>query len=967
MLLNSTVWTCMYTSRPNLTYAEALDSERYARRTLASMDKELKIAITYLTTLTKRTCISDIVDDVFAYLSVRYLKNEPVFVQNISESKAWHPALILKIVGLTPPSSPIEATKISYEVKRSSNGKIFTVEAQYVKRYKTTLTKDKTKLFLKQCVELNDIGQMVIKSSALKEFVTDENVKTFNDLFVGKVPSFEMSKTLAKKLEKKLEEKSSSTTASKKKSSTHNTSTATTNGNNSSSTSGGSAKKSKQQSISNYFSKNGTESESKSKSLSPTAQINKIEKQKAAEEQAKLLAAKMLQKKLEREQQIEREKKLAEELVRKRHEFNLSVDQRMKQLNQIRDDLELQDHKPFPVENEVSTLLKGRYFTDALSVLEFIKSFIYILEANDKFPQSINLNMLQRALLHREVAGPLSDIIQVLLSSVFSQQMDEAREVCVQYVDPETIPPTNALKKAIRLATRTAGWSQKYFSMDLNELPMDAMTVSELLRIHLLSSGAKPEDYVTSWRSSNRGGFQCHDDSGLDLRQRKPHIVRALSFYTIYQLPIKDILAILHCLMNQILSYTKMRATIERRSETAIKSRQEMRNLIAAERKRENMLTVTKRKLNEDVRVKLVDFAGTLEEKLAMQTKLQEDIENNVKALEIESKRAKEKFTAAYDTAKAEVFNYQLYLGSDRAFRTYWLFESLPGLFILHKPVAGHCMETPIQSIPGLCDVLPNDRRSFLIEMMIDEQKANDKENKIMNSIDLFAKPTTNKRKPTGGQQQTATDETAAAQPPKKLYDRDAIALPPKDLLMCTGAQNAKLCPVHTERNPNLGHWSYISTADEFAALINSLNPRGIREKALREQLKNEKELILFHIQKCPTTQLNVNEENYNEKLKELLKIKEYFNGNLNYHAGADITVIMEETFVGNILEMELNMHNGHLGQLNVNDREKWRDALNALTYDMQCDYIEWGPNGQFHKGMYRMYITEARSLTIQK
>lgn len=929
MLLNSTVWTCAYTSRPNLTYAEALDSERHARRTLSNLDKTIKTALTYLTTLTKRTCISDIVEDVFSFLSVRYMKNESISVQNLAESKVWHPATIISVIGLANPLSPIEPSKIKYEVKRTNNGQIFVADALNVRRLRHALTRDYAKLFLKQIVQLDSQGQMIVKSDVYRQYVTDENVKKFTDLFVGKIPSFEMSKHLAKKLEKQAEVQST-----KKKSPTA-AAAGKTNG----------TKKPKQQSISNYFSKNDNQTPTKDKAAK---QASAAAKEKASREEAKQLAEKMLQMKLAREQEIEQKKKLAEEQLRQRIEFQNSVERKLRELNQIRDDLELVDHRPIPSGRSVSTLIKDRYFSDGIAVLEFVKSFLLILEAKDKFPQSINFMMLERSLIHREVAGPLTDIIQVLLGSVFSQQVHEASEVFVDYVDPDTIQPTTAVQHAVRLATRTTSWAQKYLSMDLNELPMDAMTLSELLRIHLLMSGAKTDDHVQSWRMSNRGGYQHIDDPGLDLRVRKPHIVRALGSSTVYQLPIKDILAILHCLVNQVLSYSAVRNTLDERIETAHKSRVEMRLLCQTERKRENILISTKKRFNDEMRVKLNEFVGSPREKEMFASKLQAETEQSTKRLDADAERAKLTFTKAYQAAKENLFAYQLYLGSDRAFRTYWLFESLPGLFIMHKPIKGRCLDEPIYTIPGLAECAMSDRRKFVQQMLLDEQKANDKENKLMNPLDLLKPVSKRKIRGPDGKPITVTPGDDAIQ----LFDRDRQPLAPRDLLMCTGLNAAKECPVHSPSNPNTAHWSFICTAEELAALINSLNPRGVREKALREQLENESELILNHIESCPVELLQIDDTNRADATQNLLNIKQYLKGNLNYEPGMDINVIMEETFVTNLLELELNLNIGHLGTLKVNDRDAWRDALYSLTFDMQCDYIEWGPGGQFHKGM---------------
>ncbi len=53
---------------------------------------------------------------------------------------------------------------------------------------------------------------------------------------------------------------------------------------------------------------------------------------------------------------------------------------------------------------------------------------------------------------------------------------------------------------------------------------------------------------------------------------------------------------------------------------------------------------------------------------------------------------------------------------------------------------------------------------------------------------------------------------------------------------MCLGQGHEDECPVHsTTRQRTV--WSFYSTAEQVDALIDGLNPRGIREKELRDRL----------------------------------------------------------------------------------------------------------------------------------
>lgn len=54
ILCNSLVWTCALTGKTVLTYAEAIESEKKAKKTISSFPSLLEKAIIYLITLTKR-------------------------------------------------------------------------------------------------------------------------------------------------------------------------------------------------------------------------------------------------------------------------------------------------------------------------------------------------------------------------------------------------------------------------------------------------------------------------------------------------------------------------------------------------------------------------------------------------------------------------------------------------------------------------------------------------------------------------------------------------------------------------------------------------------------------------------------------------------------------------------------------------------------------------------------------------
>lgn len=58
-------------------------------------------------------------------------------------------------------------------------------------------------------------------------------------------------------------------------------------------------------------------------------------------------------------------------------------------------------------------------------------------------------------------------------------------------------------KEAVRQATIAARWAHAYHRTPLGKLTLDASTLSEVLRLHLLASGGRCGDNSAKWRYHN--------------------------------------------------------------------------------------------------------------------------------------------------------------------------------------------------------------------------------------------------------------------------------------------------------------------------------------------------------------------------------------------------------------------------------------------------------------------------------
>lgn len=201
-----------------------------------------------------------------------------------------------------------------------------------------------------------------------------------------------------------------------------------------------------------------------------------------------------------------------------------------------------------------------------------------------------------------------------------------------------------AMRQTIRLATRALEFSVKHQGFAIEQLPMYPLTVSEILRLHLLSSGAHISDAAARWRYQDRGYYTSTDDPGLHLRLHHPHILRALSHRSVVELPLDYKLKLLCCLIYQMLTFPSLRNLTEERREQSRNVKLELRSVIAAERSRDNECRTTKYKLKR--LKKTEDGDKALTEEL-------ENLKRNLESKRLENERKIEKLTK--DHAKNQV------------------------------------------------------------------------------------------------------------------------------------------------------------------------------------------------------------------------------------------------------------------------------------------------------------------------
>lgn len=157
-----------------------------------------------------------------------------------------------------------------------------------------------------------------------------------------------------------------------------------------------------------------------------------------------------------------------------------------------------------------------------------------------------------------------------------------------------------SLKDATKFATAAANYCKNYQGLTVTELPLYSLTVTEILRLHLLTSGAQINFGGTKWRYMHRGGYSSQDDPGLDICLNEPDILHMLATHNVVQLPMKHKFKIINCLVNQILTYADIRDIIEEKMVSSKHAKLQLRLAQNAEKKRLQEMRETKKKLQKD-------------------------------------------------------------------------------------------------------------------------------------------------------------------------------------------------------------------------------------------------------------------------------------------------------------------------------------------------------------------------------
>ncbi|XP_018422559.1 PREDICTED: bromodomain adjacent to zinc finger domain protein 1A [Nanorana parkeri] len=940
ILCNSLVWSCSFTGKSGLTYQEALESEKKVKKSLHNFPEPIAVPALYLATLASHQKLTDLCDDIYEYVKDRFFVSETVMVVRNSGARLECTILEIKAPpqqnGMTnghdvnndtivisdsddeeptvPDSwkkiEPIDPTLFKYKVKPVVEAmyESVTVRQCQVSRKSSLFSKDRLKYFLKLHCEIQN-GIVKPKSSSISKYQILE--KNYFRYFPDEPPRFEPSAD--RKPVKKVNYMA-------------------------------------------YLDEGGDNGLTPRQSLLAAAKERErimqhrrelrameLEKEKIRRERADRIKSRAKERQ-EQIQQKEEIKKIAEvEKIKKREaresiklerdkerekirEEKRKYAERLKMWSKRREDMECDDLKELPAATAVKTRLPPECFGDALMVSEFLHAFGELFELKDEFPDGMSFEMLEEALVGSDPEGPLCELLFFFLSAIFQAMCEEEEEVAKdQITETEAKRLTEALGEGtdsanyacFAVASLAAAWPQLNHGCSLKKLDLDSCTLSEILRLHILSSGADSNSASAKYRYQKQGGFVATDDACMELRLNHPAILKKLTTTSVYSLSPDEKLKILHALCGKLLTLVSTRDYIEDCVEELRQAKQEFRELKAGQNRKEReeaAARIRKRKeeklkeqelkmkdkedkLKEDENKDVHKAAGNEEQEelqdgtVSKNTEQKEQDEGNedeevppagkkrkgMRGQNRDSLGNKEAEPVDGEEPRQKIEKRELELmekiqqvtactnitplGRDRGYRRFWTFFSVPGLFV-------------------------EEDYTGITEDMLQPRPASHRESEINSAVNGH-----------DGSVQEVQEESEASKPVNK---------------------------------PN--RWCYYSSNEQLEQLIEHLNTRGHREGTLKDTLVQEKSRICQKLSNFPAELFNISDN--------VSPTKDYRKpGRGRSLTTPDSTQTsgekqLELRLCELLLDIEERIYQGSLFTVKVPDRQLWRAALEKCSYE---------------------------------
>ncbi|XP_057344484.1 bromodomain adjacent to zinc finger domain protein 1A isoform X4 [Manis pentadactyla] len=809
------------------------------------------------------------------------------------------------------------------------------VKATQISRRKHLFSRDKLKLFLKQHCEPQD-GVIKIKASSLSTYKIAE--QDFSYFFPDDPPTFIFNPTNRRRGRPSKRVSQEGSISSKQTVAGHRNKATKERD-----------KLLKQEELKSLAFEKAKLKKEKADALEAKKK-EKEDKEKKKEELKKIVEEERLKKKEEKERlKIEREKereKLREE-KRKYMEY-------LKQWSKPREDMECDDLKELPEPTPVKTRLPPEIFGDALMVLEFLNAFGELFDLQDEFPEGVTLEVLEEALVGNDSEGPLCELLFFFLTAIFQAIAEEEEEVAKEQItDADTKDLTEALdedadptKSALSaVASLAAAWPQLHQGCSLKSLDLDSCTLSEILRLHILASGADVTSANAKYRYQKRGGFDATDDACMELRLSNPSLVKKLSSTSVYDLTPGEKMKILHALCGKLLTLVSARDFIEDYVDILRQAKQEFRELKAEQHRKEREEAAARiRKRKEE---KLKEQEQKMKEK---QEKLKEDEQRNSAADISVGEEEREDFDTSTESKEIErkeldqdtVTEDEDDPGSHKrgqrgkrgqnGYKEFTRQEEVnceireplttdeeEALKQEHQRKEKELLEK-IQSAIACTNIFPLGRDRMyrrywtfhsIPGLFIEEDYSGLTEDMLLPRPSSFQNNVQSEDPQVSTKTGASLTSESTSSIDQGLCD-DSVQLP------------KPVC------KPN--RWCFYSSCEQLDQLIEALNSRGYRESALKETLLQEKNRICTQLVHFSEEKLHFSD-------------KPQTDGKPTYSRGRVSSACdpsqmsaerqLELRLRDFLLDIEDRIYQGTLGAIKVTDRHTWRSALESGRYEL--------------------------------
>ncbi|KAK5967106.1 Bromodomain adjacent to zinc finger domain protein 1A [Trichostrongylus colubriformis] len=903
--LNSTLFSCEFTGKTGLTFFEALESERQAMKALGNFPPQLEQSVLYL--VRKHLCrgrFEDLLNDVALFMKDRYFVGEecsyidgnlrlPVRITGVTAVKDWQPE---NVNGKEPQVPPPDTFR--YSVKflegnplypgsdspENDNFDDLLLPHTSLHRARSVASKPKLKLYLKNsCLVRNE------RYDIKEKFISEIDALSWESICGGPLPHFPRTPMLQRGRQPK------SATAALSASSSRFDSPSVEG---TSETPKRSTKEGKSQGRKSETPRGLTEKKKNQigiqqeelASMFESARKFGVDLSKYEQKTRLLSTSEIAELKLLIKSSRTQERELAREAKRMKmkakHEWQKK-----------RDDLDCDDLKALPVFPALTlpSWLSDDELSEYLVILQFFTAFQELLPIKEV--RGTNRVSLTDVIMAIRCADPqystYADLMKILLSARTDRadeedgdeadltSKDEIALIQLQNCDPdhkihgEKIREMNFLHEEIRL---THGQS-------IRHIPADWMTLTEALRLVLLTSGYYTGQSTHRHRLFARGNYKGYEDAGFVYRLKHPETMEKLRTSTVFDLTPAERLDLMKVIIYQLLSYNKFRSRQDDRLFELWEQRRELKKLrnwdLTQEQEakdarlaREYELELIEEQGQEAAREQMKEWPAPSEDTLKLKQHLKavqearrfdrDEMEQMLLAGVAYSELDYNEVITARDLQREKVqevemkllesiYNLtsiagQLHLGRDRAFRNYFLLECVPCLIV----------ENPIEA----------------------------------DNVGVCSEAT-----PIADSSEYGSEEATR-----------------QFVLGCSGNMNT--CSVHGEGRKRRPRWTFVDSLEKVDKIVASCNSRGVREIDLADEITFFRPRIAEVMEKVETKLAN-------GQFQALFMVGQPDPAEMQ--SGVEWPIELREV----LLDLEEKMEQGLLGRLPAHiDRQTWRQIL---------------------------------------